>query len=195
MPRTKKDVKAKDPAEASTEKSKGVEKHGFKKRITKSRRAGLLLPVSRFQKRLKKGNYAPRVGRGAGIYMAATIEYLCFELLDLAANAAKDNNRKRITPRHIMMAIKNDDELNTLLRDVHVARAGVLPSIPQILLYTVKERIKAREQNELPAPEQWTRAFTADFSRSQQSQDKKQPAKKKKRTSRPEEVVAASQQL
>jgi len=42
--------------------------------------------------------------------IAATIEYLTVEILDLAGiNAEKDGNK--ILPRHIQLAIRNDEEL------------------------------------------------------------------------------------
>ena len=57
------------------------------------------------------------------------LEYLTAELLELAGNAAKDNKKQRIIPRHIMLAIKNDDELRTLLSEVTIVQAGVMPNV------------------------------------------------------------------
>ena len=45
-----------------------------------------------------------------------------------AGNAARDNKKTRIIPRHIQLAIRNDEELNKLLSGVTIAQAGVLPS-------------------------------------------------------------------
>ncbi|VDO59994.1 unnamed protein product [Schistosoma curassoni] len=59
---------------------------------TKSARAGLQFPVGRVHHLLRKGNYAERVGAGAPVYLAAILEYLAAEVLDLAGNAARDNN-------------------------------------------------------------------------------------------------------
>ena len=58
------------------------------------------------------------MGAGAPVYLAAVLEYLCAEILELAGNAARDNKKSRIVPRHITLAVKNDEELNKLLGGV-----------------------------------------------------------------------------
>jgi len=58
---------------------------------SRSSRAGLQFPVGRIHRLLRKGNYAERVGAGAPVYMAAVMEYLAAEVLELAGNAARDN--------------------------------------------------------------------------------------------------------
>lgn len=68
------------------------------------------------------------------MYLAAVLEYLSAEVLELAGNAARDNKKGRITPRHIMMSVKNDDELNQLFSNVIIPGSGVLPNINQVLL-------------------------------------------------------------
>ncbi|XP_031420100.1 histone H2A, sperm-like [Clupea harengus] len=101
---------------------------------SRSSRAGLQFPVSRIARLLHKGNYAPRIGSGASVYLSAVIEYLCAEVLELAGNACKDNRKKRIGPRHIQLAVRNDEELNALLGGVTISEGGVLPNIHTQLL-------------------------------------------------------------
>lgn len=67
-------------------------------------------------------------------YLAAVLEYLAAEILELAGNAARDNKKSRIIPRHLQLAIRNDEELNKLLAGVVVSQGGVLPNIHAELL-------------------------------------------------------------
>ncbi|MBN3321190.1 H2A protein, partial [Atractosteus spatula] len=98
------------------------------------RPAGLQFPVGRVHRLLRKGNYAERVGAGAPVYLAAVLEYLTAEILELAGNAARDNKKTRIIPRHLQLAVRNDEELNKLLGGVTIAQGGVLPNIQAVLL-------------------------------------------------------------
>jgi len=101
---------------------------------TRSFRAGLQFPVGRIHRHLKQGRYAARIGAGAPVYLAAVLEYLVAEILELAGNASRDNNRIRIIPRHIQLAVRNDEELNKLLQDVTIANGGVIPNIHSVLI-------------------------------------------------------------
>ena len=95
---------------------------------------GLQFPVGRIHRHLKNGNYAQRIGAGAPVYLAAVLEYLAAEILELAGNAARDNKKSRIIPRHLQLAIRNDDELNKLLGHVTISQGGVIPNIHTELL-------------------------------------------------------------
>ncbi|KAI5437665.1 hypothetical protein KIW84_023691 [Lathyrus oleraceus] len=115
-------------ASTNVKKGAGGRKGGGprKKAVTRSVRAGLQFPVGRIGRFLKKGRYAQRVGTGAPVYLAAVLE--------LAGNAARDNKKNRISPRHLLLAVRNDVELGKLLAGVTIAYGGVLPNINPVLL-------------------------------------------------------------
>jgi len=121
------------PKEEAKGKGGGKKKSGSKSQ-SRSSRAGLQFPVGRIHRHLREGRYAERVGAGAPVYLAAVLEYLTAEILELAGNAARDNKRTRIIPRHIQLAVRNDEELNRLLGGVTIASGGVIPSIHDALL-------------------------------------------------------------
>ena len=112
---------------------------------TRSSRAGLQFPVGRMHRLLRKGHYAERVGAGAPVYLAAVLEYLSAEILELAGNAARDNKKNRIIPRHVLLAVRNDEELGKLLAGVTIAHGGVLPNINPVLLPKKNEKAAAKE--------------------------------------------------
>ena len=103
----------------------------FRNNTSRSRslKAGLKFPVGRIHRLLKRGSYANRIGAAAPVYLAAVMEYLTAEILELAGNAARDNKKHRINPRHLQLAIRNDEELNKLLSGVTISQGGVLPNI------------------------------------------------------------------
>ncbi|KAH7373530.1 hypothetical protein KP509_17G060700 [Ceratopteris richardii] len=116
----------------------GRGKAAGKKSVSRSSKAGLQFPVGRIARFLKAGKYSERVGAGAPVYLAAVLEYLAAEVLELAGNASRDNKKTRIVPRHIQLAVRNDEELSKLLGHVTIANGGVLPNIQSALLPSKK---------------------------------------------------------
>ena len=117
------------------------------KKTSSSSKAGLQFPVGRIGRYLKKGRFAQRVGAGAPVYLASVLEYLTAEILELAGNAATENKKTRIIPRHIQLAVRNDEELNKLLGGVTISQGGVLPNVHSVLLPK-----KSKEGEETASP-------------------------------------------
>ena len=122
-------------------RGKGAKAKGSSK--TRSARANLQFPVGRIHRHLKKGQFAKRIGAGAPVYLAAVLEYLVAEILELAGNAARDYKVKRIKERHLVLAIRNDDELNKLLGGVTIANGGVRPTPVHPLLASKSSKKKS----------------------------------------------------
>ncbi|XP_048368275.1 late histone H2A.2.2 [Sphaerodactylus townsendi] len=114
--------------------ARGKSSGGGARGKSRSWRAGLRFPVGRVHRLLRRGRYASRVGAGAAVYLAAVLEYLAAEVLELAGNAARDHRKVRIVPRHVQLAARHDAELGLLLGRVTIAQGGVLPHIPAALL-------------------------------------------------------------
>ncbi|RLM98393.1 hypothetical protein C2845_PM06G19350 [Panicum miliaceum] len=142
------DVGAKVPRKAAAGRRGGGGGGPKKKPVSRSVKAGLQFPVGRIGRYLKQGRYSKRTGTGAPVYLAAVLEYLAAEVLELAGNAARDNKRNRIIPRHVLLAIRNDEELGKLLAGVTIAHGGVLPNINPVLLPKKTSSAATKESKE-----------------------------------------------
>ena len=89
-----------------------------------------------------------RIGAGAPVYLAAVLEYLTAEILELAGNVAQEGKKNRVIPRHIQLAVRNDEELNSLLGNVTIASGGVMPFVHSELLPEKKEGEEEEEEKE-----------------------------------------------
>ncbi|NWU33083.1 H2A2 protein, partial [Hylia prasina] len=107
---------------------------GSASKKSKSAKAGLQFPVGRIYRLLRRGKYAPKIGVAAAIYLTAVMEYMAAEVLELAGNAARENKKARIIPRHIQLAVSNDEELNKFFACVTISEGGVMPNIHSQLL-------------------------------------------------------------
>ena len=93
---------------------------------------------------LKTRRFAKRISLAAGIYLAAVLEYMSAEVLELAGNQTRDAKRKRIIPRHIYLAIKQDEELNLLCKKQTIAGGGTIELIHKPLLESPKPKRKSK---------------------------------------------------
>lgn len=114
--------------------------------VTKTARADILFPVARVRNQMKAGGYAKSIGTTSAVYMAAVLEYLASEMLSVAGDVAKENNKRRINPRHLTLGVRNDDLLDELLKNVTIADGGVAPS-------TLQELLRKHNQNQAHSEE------------------------------------------
>ena len=102
--------------------------------MTRSARAGLQFPVGRVERFIRaKVSPAFKVAQTTATAVAAILEYLCAEILELAGNASKDLRYRRITPRHLQLAVRGDEELDKLIGGT-IAGGGVIPHIHKALI-------------------------------------------------------------
>ncbi|EPB65237.1 core histone H2A/H2B/H3/H4 [Ancylostoma ceylanicum] len=94
----------------------------------KSVRAGLVFPVARVHRALKNIRPGGRVSLKASIYLAAVLEYLVAEVVEIGGNASKDDGKRRIEPRHLCVAINFDAELNKLVNKAVFSEGGLVPA-------------------------------------------------------------------
>ncbi|EMP24418.1 Histone H2A type 2-B [Chelonia mydas] len=124
-------------------------------KIPPSSRAGLLFSVSRIDRLLRKGQFADRIGAGAPVYMAAVLQYLTHEIVDIAGEVAARSKKRRISPRHLQLAIHSDSELKKLLGGVTISQGGVLPLNQPVVLPSKKRngrRVIKRRIAPAPVP-------------------------------------------
>ena len=96
-------------------------------------KSGLIFPAGRIGSMLRRGRYTKRVGSAAPVYLAAVLEYLTAELLELSGKVAAQHKKKRITPRAVTLAVRHDEELSQLLSNVTFTQGGVLPNLHDML--------------------------------------------------------------
>ena len=64
-----------------------------KVRKTGQDKAGLHFSISRITKFMKQGRYAERMGGGAPVFLAACMQYVCSEIVELAGNQVEQEKK------------------------------------------------------------------------------------------------------
>lgn len=144
--------------------------------VSRGQRAGLRFPVTRVETVMMELATVRRKGAGAAVYFAAVLEYLCAEILEIGGNVARDNKKVRITPRHLKLAILNDEELRALFKGV-VMSGGVIPHIHSSLLPKKKEDGET-EHKKAPRKKP-TKGSAKPAAKPRTGSAKKSPSKKK----------------
>lgn len=91
-------------------------------------RAGLCIPVPRVNKKLAKMGISKgvRVGARTPVYVAAAIEYIMGELIDIAGRSVVASKKKRIMASDIVRAYQNDKDLAQVFAGHRVVLGGAV---------------------------------------------------------------------
>jgi histone H2A len=151
-----------------------------------SARCDLTFPVARVLSSMRKTTSTKRTSQSAAVYLAAVMEYLVAEVIEVSGNKTKDLDMKRIRPRHVQLAIRTDDALDKFLDAVTIASGGVMPFVHPSLLPKKREKKAkeetAEEKEETPAAPVKVKATKAA------REDKKAKPKSKKKKAKVEVV-------
>jgi histone H2A len=104
------------------------------RRVTATTKANLIFPVTRLKRYLKKSCLNQRVQVKAAVFLAAALEYLVAEVAEISGNTARSNSKRRVSPRHIFLALSNDEDFSKLMKKVIIPEGGALPKIDESLL-------------------------------------------------------------
>lgn len=141
-----KDFQAALKAMPSVDRKKHYANNAKKGRAKRKRLQGeLLFPVKKMRKELW-GSTLKKPTTEAAIFASAVVEYMAAEILELAGECVKDFDKLRIVPRYIMLAIRNDDEIDRVYpeRETLIRNAGVVVKpVPKMLLTNKASRKNA----------------------------------------------------
>jgi len=127
-------------------------------RKSRSRRAGLLLPVGLVHRQCRTLHWRGfRISKLAPVFLTAVLEYLVAEVLECAGGQIRRLSRKNfINPRMIRLAIDTDQEFRTLLANVDIVNGGgrvleILPknSVGNICKSSVEKYVEISEEEEI----------------------------------------------
>lgn len=108
-----------------------------KKNTSRQDKAGIIFPPSIAEKFLRNFDYSNyMITKNAPVFLAAVLEYLTQDILQLSAELTNDNNRVRITIRDLELSVRTDPELSSLFTkcSIEFIGGGVVPFIHRSLL-------------------------------------------------------------
>ncbi|XP_068526444.1 late histone H2A.2.2-like [Anas acuta] len=134
-----------------------------KSRSSRSSRAGLLFPVSRIERQLRKGRFAERLGARAPVFLAAVLQWVTHKTMDMAGKISKRSNQHRISPSHLQMAVRNSSALKQLLLGKPRHHSRAVPQSQRVAAPSRKRKAKdrRRRRRQRAAPARATAAVAA----------------------------------
>ncbi|KAK6031865.1 core histone H2A/H2B/H3/H4 [Ostertagia ostertagi] len=119
----------KDIVDAAIRVVEVLKKNKYRAKVSKKNR--LAFPKMKFYRCLRRMTRL-RVADAASVFMAAIVRYLVEEVFSLAHDCMVRQKRKRITPQHIGMGVRIDDELKNRQRDAMLAGRPVQTVIEEV---------------------------------------------------------------
>ncbi|XP_052557711.1 late histone H2A.2.2-like [Tympanuchus pallidicinctus] len=149
-------------ATCSGEPSTSREAKAKKSRSSRSSRAGLLFPVSRTDRQLRRGQFAERFGASAPVYLAAVLQWVTHKTMDVAGRISKKSNQQCISPCHLQMAVKSSSVLKHLLGSGPKRRGRAVPQSQRMASPSKRKQTKRRKRSHRrqAAPARATAAVT-----------------------------------
>jgi histone H3 len=123
------------------------------KNTSRQDKAGIIFPPSITEKFLRNFGFAKiMITKNAPVFLAAVLEYITQDILQLSADMARENKRVRITIRDLELSVRTDPELSVLFtrQNIDFIGGGVVPSIHSSLLIK-KPRKKRRPAKSNPS--------------------------------------------
>lgn len=113
--------------------ARAAAQHGSAVRGNQSHRHPVLFPAGRLKSALKT-RLRLRVGSKAPVFLAAALQHMAEELFEVSGTVTVSNKLKRITPRHIHLAVSEGEELAILIGTATIVEGGVVEHIHEVLL-------------------------------------------------------------
>jgi histone H2B len=112
------------------EGEKACESYSNETKGSRQNRANIIFPPSLIENFLRS-NSRFSIASLTPIYLAAVLEFITFEILDISVKNSKERKHNRITVRDMELAVRNDIELDTLFKKYNITflGGGVVPFI------------------------------------------------------------------
>jgi len=119
-----------------------------RKSTTAAKRSRLIFPPARARKLIENNaQKGIKISQLACVYLAAVLEYLTAEILELSGNAARNDRKSTISSKHLQLAVRHDNELAIILKDVTIPGGGVLSNIHAVLLKKKPKKKKKKKKS------------------------------------------------
>lgn len=120
---------------------------------TRSERAGLDLPVARLHNHMKMHANGKHISETAPVFATAAIEHILGVIERSAGEYADRDKKPRITPRHIMLAVRESPQLAEAFSSFIFLSSGMVPYTLESQVPRAPRRRKVKRARRVPTPE------------------------------------------